>query len=125
MASRNKQPVANKAPVGDDVSQPPFETKELRKGLKELLNRKVRNPQTGELDRLGSFRFGVYAFYDYDGEPIYVGQTRESLSSRVGRHLTNQRTDAVAMSVLDPFEVCEVELWPLRQLEGLPGDDPR
>ena len=31
---------------------------------------------------------------------------------RVRRHLTNQRTDAVAMSVLDPIEVAEVELWP-------------
>lgn len=57
--------------------------------------------------------YGVYAFYDYDGEPIYIGQTYEKLSSRVRRHLTNRRTDAVAMSVLDPFEVAKVELWVL------------
>ena len=44
---------------------------------------------------------------------IYVGQTREKLSGRVGRHLTNQRTDAVAMRVLDPLEVAAVEVWPL------------
>lgn len=56
---------------------------------------------------------GVYAFYDYDGEPIYVGQTWESLRTRIRRHLTNQRTDAVAMNVLDPFEVAEMEVWPL------------
>jgi hypothetical protein len=56
---------------------------------------------------------GVYTFYDYDGEPIYVGQTKESLRSRIGRHLTNQRTDAVAMNVLDPFEVAEIEVWPV------------
>ena len=62
---------------------------------------------------VGASKWGVYAFYDYDGEPIYIGQTRESLRSRIGRHLTNQRTDAVAMNVLDPFEVAEVELWPL------------
>ena len=49
---------------------------------------------------------GVYVFYDYDGEPIYVGQTTERLRTRIRRHLTNQRTDAVAMNVLDPFEVC-------------------
>jgi len=55
----------------------------------------------------------VYAFYDYDGEPIYVGQTYEGLSSRIGRHLTNQRTDAVAMNVLDPFEVADIRVWPL------------
>ena len=27
--------------------------------------------------RIGSYKHGVYAFYDYDGEPIYVGQTEE------------------------------------------------
>jgi hypothetical protein len=52
-------------------------------------------------------------FYDYDGEPIYVGQTFEGLGGRIGRHLTNQRTDAVAMNVLDPFEVAEIRVWPL------------
>lgn len=56
---------------------------------------------------------GVYTFYDYDREPIYVGQTKESIRSRIGRHLTNQRTDAVAMNVLDPFEVAEIEVWPV------------
>ena len=67
---------------------------------------------------IGNAKFGVYAFYDYDGEPIYVGQTNEQLRVRVRRHLTNQRTDAVAMRVLDIFEVAELELWPLWELEG-------
>lgn len=61
--------------------------------------------------------FGVYAFFDYDGEPIYVGQTYEGLRKRIGRHLTNQRTDAVAMHVLDPFEVLTVKLWPYFDIE--------
>jgi hypothetical protein len=71
-------------------------------------------------------QWGVYAFYDYDGEPIYVGQTKERLRIRVQRHLTNQRTDAVAMRILDLFEVAEVEIWPLWELEGTPskGQDP-
>jgi len=56
-------------------------------------------------------RLGVYVFYDYFGEPIYVGQSEESLGARIGRHLTNQRTDAVAMRVLDPQEVAEIEVW--------------
>ena len=68
--------------------------------------------------KIGSFKNGVYAFYDYDGEPIYVGQTVEKLSGRVRRHLTNQRTDAVAMNVLDPFEVASIEVWPLDDLVG-------
>jgi GIY-YIG catalytic domain len=68
--------------------------------------------------KVGDAICGVYAFYDYDGEPIYVGQTYEKLRSRISRHLTNQRTDAVAMNVLDPFEVAEIELWPFWDLEG-------
>lgn len=63
--------------------------------------------------KIGRCKWGIYAFYDYDGEPIYVGQTFEGLGSRIGRHLTNQRTDAVAMNVLDPFEVAEICVWPL------------
>ncbi|MDL5486021.1 GIY-YIG nuclease family protein [Microbacterium wangruii] len=62
--------------------------------------------------------WGVYAFYDYDGEPIYVGQTNERLRTRVRRHLTNQRTDAVAMRILDVFEVASVQIFPLWDLEG-------
>lgn len=70
--------------------------------------------------KIGNAKHGVYAFYDYDAEPIYVGQTFEKLRGRVGRHLTNQRTDAVAMNVLDPFEVAEIEIWPLDdQIEAL------
>ncbi len=39
------------------------------------------------------------------------------LRSRISRHLTNQRTDAVAMNVLDPFEVAEIEVWPIWELQ--------
>ena len=71
--------------------------------------------------RVGDCTRGVYLFYDYDGEPIYVGQTSEKLRTRIRRHLTNQRTDAVAMRVLDPFEVAEVEMWPFWDLVEKPG----
>ena len=71
--------------------------------------------------KIGNAKYGAYAFYDYDGEPIYVGQTEERLRSRISRHLTNQRTDAVAMNVLDPFEVAEIQVWPLYP-EDIKGD---
>lgn len=74
--------------------------------------------------RVGNAKYGVYAFYDYDGEPIYVGQTTERLRTRIRRHLTNYRTDAVAMNVLDPFEVNEIEMWPFWDLQGERADDP-
>jgi hypothetical protein len=106
-----------------DTREPPFDTRELRAALRSFLNTPHADERNPDIRRIGGYRFGVYAFYDYDGEPIYVGQTRELLSGRIGRHLTNQRTDAVAMNVLDPYEVFEIEIWPLPQLEGKPAKD--
>jgi len=86
----------------------------IRQQIRAFLNAPVPG-SSGK--KLGNAKWGVYAFYDYDGEPIYVGQTNEMLRSRIGRHLTNQRTDAVAMNVLDPFEVAEIEVWPFWDLQ--------
>lgn len=101
----------------DNTNFPPFETEDLRANLAKFLAQKFDDPVTGKQRQIGSFVWGVYAFFDYDGEPIYVGQTKEKVSTRIRRHLTNQRTDAVAMSVLDPFEVYEIEVWPLPQFQ--------
>jgi hypothetical protein len=101
----------------------PFETEALRVGLRAFLDTVVDDPLTGEKRKIGTFKWGVYGFFDYDGEPIYVGQTNENLRTRIRRHLTNRRTDAVAMSVLDPFEVCHVEVWPLAQYQDIKGVD--
>ena len=57
---------------------PPFETSELRKGLAAFL--RTPPPFETEVRTIGAFKWGVYAFFDYDGEPIYVGQTLEGLS---------------------------------------------
>ena len=98
--------------------EPPEEVVAIRQELETALNSLDR---TGR--RIGDAKVGVYAFYDYDGEPIYVGQTAERLRVRIRRHLTNQRTDAVAMNVLDPFEVAEVEMWPFWHLETNPSKE--
>lgn len=90
----------------------PREVGAIRRKIKGFLDTEVQGR------KIGNCKFGVYVFYDYDGEPIYVGQTYETLRQRIGRHLTNQRTDAVAMNVLDPFEVAEIEVWPLWDLVG-------
>lgn len=97
----------------------PFETQELRDQLEHFLRHTWMDPFLNEKRIIGHYKWGVYAFYDYDHEPIYVGQTNEQLSTRIRRHLTNQRTDAVAMSVLDPYEVCYIEVWPLTDVEGV------
>jgi len=103
----------------DDINVPPFETEDLRANLVKFLDSTFNDAIAGIQRPVGNFRWGVYIFYDYDGEPIYVGQTNERLRTRIRRHLTNQRTDAVAMSVLDPFEVFEIEVYPLPQFESL------
>lgn len=103
---------------------PPFETDELRKALSKFFELPYVEHDGGKTCPIGSFKWGVYIFYDYDGEPIYVGQTKERVRDRIGRHLTNQRTDAVAMSVLDPFEVCEIEVYPLPQFEKVKSKLP-
>ncbi len=90
----------------------PEEVAEIKRELERFLNAmdtQGRKPNNAKC--------GVYVFYDYDGEPIYVGQTAERLRIRIRRHLTNQRTDAVAMNVLDPFEVADVEVYPFYELE--------
>lgn len=68
--------------------------------------------------KIGDAKHGVYAFFDYDEEPIYVGQTKESLRTRIRRHLTGQRADAVAKRVLDPYEVSAIEMWPFWEVKG-------
>lgn len=111
-------------PIPTDATvELPFETSELRRRLDAFLNTTAVNPLTGTSVRIGNYQWGVYSFYDYDNEPIYVGQTKESLRTRIRRHLTNQRTDAVAMNVLDPFEVYKIVVYPLPHLEGVTGKD--
>ncbi|MEO7002870.1 MAG: GIY-YIG nuclease family protein [Ktedonobacterales bacterium] len=102
MAPRNRP--GNKGDVPDEVAA-------IRAAIKDCLNQ-----QDGQGRVICNAKYGVYCFYDYDNEPIYVGQTSESLRQRIGRHLTNQRTDAVAMNVLDPFEVRVIEMYPLWEL---------
>ena len=93
-------------------SDPPHEVRAIRARITQAFG-----TMDDEGRRVGDAKHGVYLFYDYDLEPIYVGRTYEKLRTRIRRHLTNQRTDAAAMSVLDPFEVAEIEMWPLWELE--------
>ncbi len=106
----------------DAQNVPPFETEDLRTNLALFLDSAFTDV-SGQTRPIGNCKWGVYAFFDYDGEPIYVGQTNEMVRTRIRRHLTNQRTDAVAMSVLDPFEVFEIAVWPLPEFQDLRSTD--
>ncbi|MFT4219342.1 MAG: GIY-YIG nuclease family protein [Microbacterium sp.] len=101
--------------------QPPRPVQLIRAELARLMT--TRDPVRPE--RAIGDAVGVYAYYDFDGEPIYVGQTSSAFRDRVGRHLTGQRSDAVAKFILDPFEVAEVELWSVPGVVELANpDDP-
>ena len=108
--------------IPNSVNFPPFETEDLRANLARYLDAPFGD-LAGAPMKVGNWKWGVYAFFDYDGEPIYVGQTNEMLRTRIRRHLTNQRTDAVAMSVLDPFEVLDIQVWPLPEFQATSGKD--
>jgi hypothetical protein len=112
MSSKSRPPATA---ISTDLS--PFETAALREGLRAFLNRSVKDRLAPKVKVLGGYKYGVYAFFDYDNEPIYVGQTHEKVSTRIRRHLTNQRTDAVAMNVLDPYEVYAISVWPCPQFQ--------
>ncbi|GAA1622716.1 GIY-YIG nuclease family protein [Leucobacter chromiireducens] len=88
-------------------------------GFRELLAAALKEVDAASGKKVGQC-IGVYAFYDYDGEPIYVGQTWENFGTRVGRHLTGQRSDTLAYRILDPFEVAEFELYPVEYLRNDP-----
>src|SRR5882724_1487155 len=108
-----QSPTESKPDAMADPLGPPSDVIAIRKEIEAFFK-----STAGDGKKIGSHKWGIYAFFDYDGEPIYVGQTYEGLGARIGRHLTNHRTDAVAMNVLDPFEVAEVRVWPF-ELEAL------
>ena len=53
----------------DAVNFPPFETEDLRENLVRFLDTPFEW-SGGPPTLIGNFRWGVYAFFDYDGEPI-------------------------------------------------------
>ena len=95
----------------------PLEVSQLYAGVKRLLDTPSSNGR-----KVGDCKHGVYLFVDYDGAPIYVGQTRAQLRDRIRRHLTNQRTDAVAMRVLDPSRSLRSR-YAVLELDGLPQSE--
>jgi GIY-YIG catalytic domain len=102
-APPRKTATARRKPEGE-----PLDVAAIRNEIQKFLGTLDANGR-----RLGTIKCGVYAFYDYDGEPIYIGQTYEGFGVRLRRHLTGRRSDAVAKNVLDPFEVAEISVWPM------------
>ena len=58
-------------------------------------------------------KIGVYVLADLNNVPIYVGQSKEGIRSRVNRHLTSARSDIVSNRQLDVWEVGYVWAYPV------------
>ncbi|PZO88858.1 MAG: excinuclease ABC subunit C [Sphingomonas sanxanigenens] len=58
-------------------------------------------------------RIGCYVLCDLDGVPLYVGQSRDGIRSRVNRHLTSARSDIIANRQVDVWEIAYVWAYPL------------
>ena len=56
---------------------------------------------------------GVYVLCDLDEIPIYVGQSRDGIRSRVSRHLTSARSDIIANRQIDVWEIAFVLAYPI------------
>jgi hypothetical protein len=58
-------------------------------------------------------KIGVYILCDLDQVPLYVGQSKDGIRSRVARHLTSARSDIIANRQLDVWEVAYVWTYPV------------
>ncbi len=56
---------------------------------------------------------GVYLLCDLDNTPIYVGQSKDGIRSRVNRHLTSARSDIIANRQIDVWEIAWVHAYPV------------
>ena len=70
-------------------------------------------------------RIGVYVLCDLNQVPIYVGQSKDGIRTRVARHLTSARSDIIANRQIDVWEIAWVLAYPVETkaeitpLEGL------
>ncbi|MFA6970693.1 MAG: GIY-YIG nuclease family protein [Gallionella sp.] len=62
---------------------------------------------------------GVYVLADLDNVPIYVGQSKDGIRSRVARHLTSARSDIIANRQIDVWEIAYVWTYPVEDLNTI------
>lgn len=69
--------------------------------------------------RLLPANIGVYVLCDLDNIPIYVGQSKDGIRSRVARHLTSARSDIIANRQIDVWEIAYVWAYPVAYAETI------
>ena len=68
---------------------------------------------------------GVYVLCDLDGVPIYVGQSKDGIRSRVSRHLTSARSDIIANRQIDVWEIAYVLAYPIANVQQITPTENR
>src|SRR5438309_10649286 len=58
-------------------------------------------------------QIGCYILCDLDGVPLYVGQSKDGIRTRVNRHLTSARSDIIANRQIDVWEIAWVWAYPV------------
>ena len=58
---------------------------------------------------------GCYILTDLDDIPIYVGQSKDGIRTRVRRHLTSARSDIIANRQIDVWEISGVWAYPVKK----------
>jgi hypothetical protein len=64
-------------------------------------------------------KIGCYVLCDLDQVPLYVGQSRDGIRSRVNRHLTSARSDIVANRQVDVWEIAWVWAYPIESVDEI------
>jgi|SRR5579871_883514 len=67
--------------------------------------------------KIGDAKCGVYAYFGWEGSPLYVGQTDEGLLNRVWADMISS-SSFLEKSGRSNYEVADVEVWPLWGLES-------
>lgn len=62
---------------------------------------------------------GVYVLADLDNIPVYVGQSKDGIRSRVNRHLTSARSDIIANRQIDVWEIAYVWAYPVSDVSQI------
>jgi hypothetical protein len=68
---------------------------------------------------------GVYMLCDLDDVPIYVGQSKDGIRSRVSRHLTSARSDIIANRQIDVWEIAYVWAYPIVDVQDITPTENR
>jgi hypothetical protein len=72
--------ILNENRYRDSAERLSFDADDLRKNLTEFFNMDFNDPLTGQSIKIGNLMWSVYVFYDYDDQPIYVGQANEKVT---------------------------------------------